>query len=304
MNIGIIGVGNWGNRVAKEYIKLAKEGIIESVSICEKNQELLEKYSNFYTSNNYNEFLKNKLLDAVHLCVPNEYHYDIAKASILNNKHVLIEKPFTICSNDAYKLIELSSEYGVILQVGHIYRFANVMRQLKKLMNQKYFGDIDYLTFKWTNLFIPSQENIFYNIDIIWDLMPHILDMIHFLTDKWPININIFRKQKQMTFLNLEYDNFIANVELSWITPERKRELNIIGSKRSAKVQCVEQKLHIFENETKKEFEWNIESNNTIRDEALNFISSIKNKKMMYNSHIIGLKTIDIIENIIGIKHG
>jgi len=299
MNIGIIGVGNWGNRVAKEYIELAKEGIIESVSICEKNQELLEKYSNFHTSNNYNEFLKNKLLDGVHLCAPNELHYEIAKTAILNNKHVLIEKPFTINSNEAYKLIELSSEHGVILQVGHIYRFANVIRLLKKLIEQDHFGDIKYITFKWTNFVSPSQENIFYNVDIIWDLLPHILDIIHFTTDKYPIKIDIYRKQKQMTVLNLDYDSFIANVELSWITPERKRELNLIGSKRSAKVECVKQKLYVFENETKKGTEWNVESNNTIKDEALNFISAIKNKKMMYNSHIIGAKIVDIIEKIV-----
>ena len=42
-----------------------------------------------------------------------------------NGVHVLVEKPMTIKSSDAYKLIELSAENGLILQVGHIYRFAN-----------------------------------------------------------------------------------------------------------------------------------------------------------------------------------
>lgn len=292
MNIGVIGIGSWGNRVIKEYVDLLNEGIIDNVSICEINKELLKEYKNFKSSNNYKKFLEDDSIDAVHICTPNNTHYDIVKESMENDVHVLVEKPMTTKSSDAYKLIELSAENGLILQVGHIYRFANVMKKLKELMNENYFGEIKYLTFKWTNLFQPAQDT-----DIIWDLTPHIIDMTHFLTSMWPIDSTVFRKNKKSAFLNLDYKDFISNVELSWITHERKRELNIIGSDRSAKVQCVKQHIHIYEN--KKEFDIDVVLNNTIKDEAINFITSIKNKKMPYNSHIIGARSVDVIENIL-----
>lgn len=291
MNIGIIGAGNWGHRVIDEYVDLKKEGVIDHVFICDKNKELLKNYKNYKTDSDYKKFLKDDSLDAVHICVPNKFHYDIVKYAMENNKHVLVEKPMTTTSSDAYKLVELSAENGLILQVGHIYRFANVIKRLKEYMNKNYFGDIKYLTFKWTAMFTPSTDT-----DIIWDLIPHILDIIHFLTGEWPKGSNIFRKEKQSTFLNLDYGNFFVNVELSWITPERKRELRIAGSKKYAKVECVIQHLQIFEDGS--EVDLRISNNNTIKGEALNFISSIKNKKMQYNSHIIGARTVDAIERI------
>jgi len=141
------------------------------------------------------------------------------------------------------------------------------------------------------------------DVDIIWDLLPHPLDIIHFLTGKWPSNWQVFgrfyRRDKlnEMTFINLDYKDFVANIELSWVTPERKRLMEIVGSDRMAKIECVKQKMHIFEG-NEKEFDVEIEANNTIKEEALNFINSIKSQKMPFNSHIIGAKNVDIIEKI------
>jgi hypothetical protein len=56
--------------------------------------------------------------------------------------------------------------------------------------------------------------------------------------------------------------------------------------------------MHIFEGNEKK-IDLEISANNTIREEALNFIESIKNSKMPFNSHIIGAKNVDVIEKII-----
>ena len=52
-----------------------------------------------------------------------------------------------------------------------------------------------------------------------------------------------------------------------------------------------------FEGDEKK-IDVEINANNTIREEALNFIGSIKDRKMPFNSHIVGAKNVDVIEKI------
>jgi len=301
MNIGIIGIGYWGSKVAREYLDLAKEEKIDGVGLCDVREDILNNFESEHIikkSTDYTEFLKNDKIDAVHIAANNKFHYDIAKEALSNGKHVLLEKPMTTETNKAYELVELSAKHGLVLQVGHIFRFANVIRRAKELVDENYFGEIRYLTLKWTTL----MESV-NGVDIIWDLFPHPLDMIHFLTGKWPsewqVMARAYRRDKpsEMTFINLDYGDFIANVELSWLTPERKRLMEIVGSERMARVECVKQKIHIFEG-NKRDFDLEVEGNNTIREEALNFVDSIKNKKMPFNSHIIGAKNVDIIEKI------
>ena len=300
MNIGVIGVGYWGSKVAREYLDLAEEGIIDGVGLCDVNKKSLDKFDSEHVIKKeveYRRFLKSEEIDGVHIASNNKYHYEIAKESLENGKHVLLEKPMTLNSNRAYELVELSAHNGLILQVGHIFRFANVIRKTKELVDDKTFGDIYYFTLKWTTLMNPIHE-----VDIIWDLLPHPLDIIHFITGKWPKNWQVmaraYRRDKpsEMTFINLDYEDFIANIELSWVTAERKRLMEIIGSKGMGKIECVKQELTIFEDGEINDVE--IEANNTIREEALNFIESIEKGKMPFNSHIIGAKNVDVIEKI------
>jgi len=302
MNIGVIGMGYWGSKVVREYLDLAKEGKIQGVGICDIRKDVLDIFKNkeyiIKLSGDYKEFLKDDAINGVHICTNNAFHYEVAREALSNGKHVLLEKPMTTDSSKAYELVELSAHNGLTLQVGHIFRFANVIRKAKELMDENYFGKIQYLTLKWTTLMEPMD-----GVDIIWDLLPHPLDMIHFLTGKWPsewqVMAKAFRRESpsEMVFINLGYGDFIANIELSWFTPERKRLMEIIGSERMAKVECVKQKIHVFEG-NERDFDLEVEGNNTIRGEASNFIDSIKNGKMPFNSHIIGAKNVDVIEKI------
>jgi len=304
MNIGVIGVGYWGSKVVREYLDLAKEGKIDGVGVCDVREEVLNAFRDneniIKLSTDYKEFLKDDVIDAVHICTNNAFHYEVAKEALDDGKHVLLEKPMTTDSSKAYELVELSAHNGLILQVGHIFRFANVIRKARELVEDKYFGDIYYLTLKWTTLMQPIK-----GVDIIWDLLPHPLDIIHFLTGKWPSDWQVMARQyrreelSELALINLDYKDFVATIELSWLTPERKRLMEIIGSDKMAKIECVKQKMHIFEG-NEKQFDIEIEANNTIREEAINFIESIKYQRMPFNSHIIGAKNVDIVEKIVG----
>ena len=202
MNIGVVGLGSWGSNVYREYKKLADEGVIANVFSCDNTKPADFK--------NYQDMLKE--VDGVHLCLPNKVHYPIAKDILLSGKHVLVEKPMTLCKKEAHHLIEIASEQGLILQVGYILRFANVVRKAKEIYDNDTLGKIYYATIRWTASVPSMQES-----DIIWDFLPHPLDTIHFITGRFPnentqLMIRSFKRFGEVAFLNLDYDAFFANI--------------------------------------------------------------------------------------------
>ena len=129
MKVGVIGIGRWGTKVAREYIALMNEGTIDSVVLCDTNESQLRQFNGCAElCNEFNEFIKK--VDAIHICTPNNTHYEIAKEALENNVHVLIEKPMAESLTEAFKLVELALSKNLVLQVGHIFRFANIVLSL------------------------------------------------------------------------------------------------------------------------------------------------------------------------------
>ncbi len=301
LNIGVCGAGYWGHKVIREYTPLLKEKIIDSVHVCDLNVDLLSEYkNNKEITNIYTDFDKMlNSVDAVHICTNNRYHYPIAKAAVLAGKHVLVEKPMTDSATDAYHLVDMASSEGAILQVGHIFRFSNAIRMVKQWAEKGYFGEIYYFKMRWTTLMKSPN-----NVDIIWDLLPHPLDILNYISGEWPQKFmyfgSSFRREElnEVAFVNAQYKTKkFANIELSWLQPGKDRVLEIIGSERSAIIDCVGQKIKLFENGVYKDIP--IEANNTINAEILHFVNSINNGKNPLNNAIIGARTVEMIERVI-----
>jgi len=299
MRVGVIGIGYWGKKVAREYIDLYEEGFIDSIALCDIDESKLEPFKEqVKTYSKIDEFIR--AIDAVHICTNNQTHYDIAKAALMNETNVLVEKPMTMNHDQAYSLVEIASEHGLVLQVGHIFRFANVIRKVKELYKEGFFGDIRYVKLEWTSLMPPIKD-----LDIIWDLLPHPLDIINFVTGEWPTEFRVtgraYRREKlsEVAFIQADYNNdFFANIAISWLQPIRRRTMEIVGSRRSAIVDCVGQELEVYEEGGSKN-RIEVVPNNTIRDEAFNFLNAIKTGKNTFNSAIVGARCVEMIERAI-----
>ncbi|MHA1200321.1 MAG: Gfo/Idh/MocA family protein [Candidatus Heimdallarchaeaceae archaeon] len=300
MKLGIVGLGNWGKRVAEEAITLLEEGHLDDLYLCDLDSSILSEYENLKTTNNYDELLEN--VDCVHICTSNSNHYSLGKKALKKGVHALIEKPLTSNLVDAYNLIETSGECGCVIQVGHIFRFANSVRKLKEMYEANVFGEVIHVNVDWTHSMQPLD-----NTNVLWDLLPHPLDALHFVTSQWPIDVKGFSKGTnsnridEMAILQLNYQSYLtANIHISWINPIKRRRIEIIGSNKSAIVECVKQTIELYDKKGNVE-QVEIEANNTIREELLNFIESVKSGKSFKNSAIIGLRTVDFIEKTISI---
>ena len=112
INIGIIGSG-FIVPIFLETTKLVKGfryvGIASPVE--EQLKTLKEKYGISYYSLNNDDVLSDPKIDVIYVAVPNGLHYEIAKKALLNNKHVIVEKPFMSSYRQAKELIDLAKSY-------------------------------------------------------------------------------------------------------------------------------------------------------------------------------------------------
>ena len=301
LKVGVIGTGRWGKKHIEEYSKMND---VELLWVSDINKDDLkickEKYNIENVTTDYNELLSQDI-DAVSICTSNETHYEVCKDALNAGKNVLVEKPLTLKSDEAYKLVDIAKKTNKILAVGHLFRFNNALNEVKKMIKDNYFGNLYYLRLQWTIQWMP-QIYPDKKLDIIVDMMPHLYDIMNYLTGLWPEKITCFGK----CFIKKEFEdtayilcefpnNIITHSEISWTLPEKVRQVDLIGEKAVAKIQAVSQNVTVFEgsNEGRK---LDIKENNTLGDELKDFIDSIKNKKIITNSGEVGAKTVELVE--------
>jgi len=295
MKFGVVGIGKWGQKVTKEYIALMNDGLLDSVVICDADNSKLKLFPDAESCNKVDELIGK--VDAVHICTPNTSHYEIASRFLRSNTHVLIEKPMAENEDEASKLVEMALSKNLVLQVGHIFRFANIVRAMRDLYLQNKFGEVSCLNLAWTHMLQPIP-----NSDVIYDLLPHPMDIINFITSEWPTEfVGVGRSVRkkgtiEMCYLQAIYESGkVANVYLSWVSHVRRRYIEIVGSKSSLVGDCAKQEAVIYDG-TQNETRVDVEPNNTIREEILNFANTIKNRENQPNSGIIGMQSIQLIK--------
>ncbi len=115
MKIATIGT-SW---ITDSFIKSC--AYIDSAEICavySRSKEKSEKFASehdvslFYDS--LSEMLANKDIDAVYIASPNAFHYEQAKMSLENGKHVICEKPAVVTGEQLRTLYKIADEKGLI----------------------------------------------------------------------------------------------------------------------------------------------------------------------------------------------
>jgi UDP-N-acetylglucosamine 3-dehydrogenase len=307
LNVGVIGVGYWGKKITTEYALLSKtDPSVNLLGVCDVFEDNLEfckeKFGVSYLAKSPHELLLNPEIDAVHICTPSVTHYDICKEALNQGKHVTLEKPMTLNSNEAIKLVDLALEKELVLSVGHIFRFDAAVMKAKALIESGWFGNPYWMKLTWTALMPPMPSR-----DIITDLAPHPFDILNFLTNEWPTKVTCVAKahrqgqQEETAHITSEFkNNMLAHIEVSWLHPEKVREVQIMASKAFAKIDCGTQKISAYENE--QFFDIPVERSNTINLELSNFVHCIRegctsNESFLNkNNGLVGANVVRLLE--------
>ncbi|MEG3766389.1 Gfo/Idh/MocA family oxidoreductase [Alteromonas sp. 14N.309.X.WAT.G.H12] len=119
-------------------------------------------------------------VDLVVITTPNVLHAMQARQALIFGCHVLVEKPFTLSSEEAKALVSLAKEKQRILSVYQNRRFDGDFLTVKKLIAENQLGNVKRFASRFDRFRPRSRdrwrENAGPGAGILWDLGPHLVD--------------------------------------------------------------------------------------------------------------------------------
>lgn len=138
---GQVGYGAWGhchaNAIAQTSgAELCAIAAHTDTSVAKAKQD----WPNAVTTNDYMEVINNPDVQIVNIVTPNYLHFEVAHAALSAGKHVLLEKPMTLCVEDCRSLVNLASSKDRILAVGHELRHSSLWGKVRDLIDDGLIG--------------------------------------------------------------------------------------------------------------------------------------------------------------------
>jgi UDP-N-acetyl-2-amino-2-deoxyglucuronate dehydrogenase len=143
LGVGLVGLGFASNPHEMGYTDLPD--LCRIAAMCDVKEDLARDRAQVcgataYT--NYQELLNDPKVDVVDITTQHESHYEIAKAAIEKGKHVFVEKPICVRSQQGKELVQLAQQAGVRLGVAENTPFVKAYIEVEKLLEQGILGDI------------------------------------------------------------------------------------------------------------------------------------------------------------------
>lgn len=162
VHVGVIGAGYWGTKLIREYLSAEHRGGVKLAMICDSSHSTLlsckEKVNvdDELLTSRVEDIIEDSNISAVHIATPNHTHYSLARMALEAEKDVLVEKPMTINSTEAYELVDLAASLGRVLNVGHIFRFNSALHKAREILQAQEIGKIFYARIQWADYCPPS----------------------------------------------------------------------------------------------------------------------------------------------------
>ena len=237
VRLALVGYGYWGPNLARN---MANDAHAVLAAICDRDTTRLKELKALYPGvdfeTSYEALLKRPDIDAVVLATPSGMHYQQTKAALEAGKHVMVEKPLAHETREAVELTEIAARKSLVLMVGHTYLFNNLVHEVKRRIDAGELGEVFYVYSQRLNLGRFRADS-----DVAWTLAPHDISTINLWFGAKPVRVSarghsyIHRQSgvAEVAYIHLEYENGrSANLHLSWLDPQKRREMVVIGSER------------------------------------------------------------------------
>lgn len=318
MNIGIIGLGYWGPNLVRNFTNIGNVELKKAVDSRSERENYLKKLCpSAMFSTNADDILNDPDIDAVVIATPVYTHYEFAKKALLNNKHVLIEKPMTSGIDEANELIDISLKKKLVLMVDHTFLYTGAVQKIKQLIETREIGNIKYFDSTRINLGLFQQD-----INVLWDLAPHDISILNYLVNEKPYSVNAngvshtHNGIENIAYITVNYESgFIAHFSCSWTSPVKIRMMLIGGDKKMIVYNDLEptEKIKVYDSgyihktdEEKKKilvdyrtgdiYTPKIDTKEALAGMASDFVSAVLNNTTPVSDYKSGLEVIKILE--------
>lgn len=174
-------------------------------------------------------------LDAVSIACPSEFHAEVALEALAAGLHVLVEKPIATTLPDALRMRGAAFEADRKLMVGHVERFNPAVAKLRELVADGRLGTV-YRAHATRVGPLPTRIQ---DTGVAIDLATHDLDVMQHVLDLSIGEIYAdggrFLHSSQEDLLTClvrfkaEQGETLGLLDVNWLTPEKTREIVLIG---------------------------------------------------------------------------
>lgn len=233
LNIAVIGAGRMG---AFHVETLEKMDATNLAAIAEPNEAIARERIGrrpIAWFADYRDMVSRPEVEAVCICAPSTRHAEIALDAIAAGKHVFVEKPIATTLQDGLRMAAAAREAGVKLMVGHIERFNPAVAKLADLIAEGRVGKV----FRIHATRVGPLPTRIVDAGVTIDLATHDLDIMQFALGRAITSIYaegsqfMHPTQEDMISCLLRFgdDGPMGLLDVNWLTPEKRRELTVIG---------------------------------------------------------------------------
>ncbi len=150
LNVGMIGYGFMGRthsnayRKAPNFFDLPYKPVLKT--ICGLEEKEAKAFADRWGYESYvtdwRKVIDDKSIDVVDICVPNNYHAEIAIAAAQAGKMIICEKPLARTAAEAEPMVQAVEKAGVANLVSFNYRRVPAVTLAKKLIDEGRLGKI------------------------------------------------------------------------------------------------------------------------------------------------------------------
>lgn len=195
--MGVVGTGFIG-RVHIETVR--RLGNVEVVALADtisaKEAAEFLNVPQYFTD--YKQMIDTMKLDVLHICTPNNTHFEIAMYAMDHGVNLICEKPMCVSIEEAEALVAKARETGLIAAINFHNRFYPMNNHLKNVIQDGELGDIFSITGSYT------QDWLLFKTDYSWrlnstesgstravaDIGSHWMDLAEYVTGQKIVAVN------------------------------------------------------------------------------------------------------------------
>lgn len=316
LKVGVLGAGHLGKIHIKLLAQIEEYDLVGFYDADPEQASLVAKEYGITAFADIDELIEK--VDVVDIVTPTLSHFDCAVKAIRQSKHIFIEKPITNTVEEARKLISLSDEANVKVQVGHVERFNPAFTVTRPFITHPMFIETHRLA-----QFNPRGTDV----SVVLDLMIHDLDIVLSIVKSNVRRISasgvaVVSDTPDITNARIEFDNgCVANLTASRISLKNMRKTRIFQKDAYLSIDFLEKETEVVrlsnvegeadplsvtidlpngKGQKQIYFEKpSVENNNAIKDELTAFAQAIINDTVPPVTIHDGFNALDVAYRII-----
>ena len=190
IRIGVIGVTGRGDLAAHWHHPQGRSVVAAGADISTEALEHFKKEVNSeaFVTQDYQQLLARKDLDAVAVTSPDFTHEEYVCAAFEAGKHVFCEKPMAITTEGCDRMLRAWKASGKKFMIGFNMRYMNLFRVMKDIVDA---GTIGAIKAVWVRHFVGHGGEWYYHdwhgsarntTGLLLQKASHDIDMIHWIT--------------------------------------------------------------------------------------------------------------------------